>query len=193
MSPQRNSKGSSKRESRVPSSTNQTTQKYKRPTCPSTEVFLSSVAVIKYWPKPTWDGKALFYHNSQSSHWRKTRQELKQQPGGMNWSKSTELLTGLLTRLILVPLRSVFPGGRTIHSGLGPVMPIINEENARAGKMAQHLRAFIVFLRTQFAFSAEPKPSGTSVLRFLILSQGLSGYQAHGGHVHVGKTLAHIK
>lgn len=125
------------------------------------------------------------------SHWRKPRQELKQQPGGMNWSP--ELLTGLLTRLILVPLRSAFPGGRTTHSGLGPVMSIINQENAGAGKMAQLLRALIVFQRTQFAFSAEPKPSGTSVPGFLIPSQGLNGLQTHGGHMHVGKILAHIK
>lgn len=72
-------------------------------------------------------------------------------------------------------------------------MSIINKENAGAGKMAQHLRALIVFQRTQFAFSTEPKPSGTSVLGFLIPSQDLNGHQAHGGHMHVGKTLAHTK
>ena len=72
-------------------------------------------------------------------------------------------------------------------------MSIINQENAGTGKMAQHFRAFIVFLRTQFAFSAEPKPSGTSVPGFLIPFQGLNGHQAHVKHMHIGKTLAHIK
>ena len=72
-------------------------------------------------------------------------------------------------------------------------MSIINYENAGFGKMAQHLRALIVFQRTQFAFSTEPQPSGTSVLGFLIPSQGLRGHQAHGGYMHVGKTLAHTK
>lgn len=71
-------------------------------------------------------------------------------------------------------------------------MSIINQENAGAGN-GTTLTSLIVFQRTQFAFLAEPKPSGTSVPGFLILSQGLNGHQAHGGHMHVGKILAHIK
>lgn len=126
------------------------------------------------------------------SRWRKPRQELKQQPGGMNGSKSTELLTGLRTRLILGPLRSVFPGGRTIHSGLGPVMPIINQENAGTGKMSA-LKSVYCFPENTVCILGWVNPSGTSVPGFLIPSRGLKGHQAHGGHMHVGKTLAHIK